>query len=100
MNGRILSITHEHFSQMNPSFQMQFDTWNREITSSSITAEDSDEEIRNLQARIREKRRQKLSGTAVSASPSVSTLTESTSDPQRWVRSLPLKVESMLCRWS
>ncbi|XP_042890277.1 run domain Beclin-1-interacting and cysteine-rich domain-containing protein-like isoform X2 [Penaeus japonicus] len=74
--------------------QMQFDTWNREITAGSITAEDSDEEIRNLQARIREKRRQKLSGTAVSASPSVSTLTESTSDPQRWVRSLPLKVES------
>lgn len=77
--------------------QMQFDAWTRDINTNPITAEDSDEEIRNLQARIREKRRQKLSGTAVSASPSTNTLTESTSDPQRWVRSQPLKVESMSC---
>lgn len=79
--------------------QMQFDAWTRDINTNPITAEDSDEEIRNLQARIREKRRQKLSGTAVSASPSTNTLTESTSDPQRWVRSQPLKVESMSCRF-
>lgn len=73
---------------------MQFDAWQQKISSSPGTADESDEEIRSLQARIREKRRQKLSGSAPSASTSTSTVTELTNDPQSWACNLPLKIES------
>lgn len=45
--------------------QMQFDAWHQKFCSNSGATEDSDEEIRNLQAQIDEKRRQKLSGAVV-----------------------------------
>lgn len=74
--------------------QMQFDTWQQKISSSPGTADESDEEIRSLQARIREKRQQKLSGSLTSASNSTNTVIESTSDPQSWACNSSLKIES------
>lgn len=40
---------------------MQFDAWHQKYSSNPGLAEESDEEIRCLQAQINEKRRQKLS---------------------------------------
>lgn len=53
---------------------MQFNAWQQKFCSNPGTTEDSDEEIRNLQAQINEKRRQKLSG-AVASSPPFTTET-------------------------
>ncbi|KAG7169257.1 run domain Beclin-1-interacting and cysteine-rich domain-containing protein-like [Homarus americanus] len=74
--------------------QMQFDSWQQNYCSSPGTADDSDEEIRNLQAQIREKRKQKLSGSVQSTSVSTTTVIESTSDPQTWACNSPVKLES------
>lgn len=48
---------------------MQFDAWHQKFCLNSGATEDSDEEIRSLQAQIDEKRRQKLSGAVVPTPP-------------------------------
>ncbi|XP_045609721.1 run domain Beclin-1-interacting and cysteine-rich domain-containing protein [Procambarus clarkii] len=74
--------------------QMQFDAWQQKYSSSPGTGDESDEEIRSLQARIREKRRQKISGSVLSATTSTNTVIESISDPQKWASKSSGKLES------
>ncbi|XP_045131398.1 run domain Beclin-1-interacting and cysteine-rich domain-containing protein-like isoform X2 [Portunus trituberculatus] len=73
--------------------QMQFNAWHQKFSSGPGAPEDSDEEIRNLQAQIQEKRRQKLSG--ATATPSMTT-TPILANPEdnRWFYGSPPKPES------
>ncbi|KAK4302457.1 hypothetical protein Pmani_025454 [Petrolisthes manimaculis] len=74
--------------------QMQFDTWHEKFLSSQGTGEDSDEEIRNLQARIREKRRQKLSSSILSGSTSSETVLHLHPQTSPWMSNSSSKLES------
>ncbi|KAK7080388.1 hypothetical protein SK128_014848 [Halocaridina rubra] len=74
--------------------QMQFNTWQGKTDVNCDAGEESDEEIRILEARIREKRRLKRTASvAVSNDLSVSK-SKSTSEPLLLIRSPSLKVES------
>ncbi|KAG0717952.1 Run domain Beclin-1-interacting and cysteine-rich domain-containing protein [Chionoecetes opilio] len=64
--------------------QMQFNAWHQKFSSSLGPAEESDEEIRHLQAQIQEKRRQKLSSGATSSMPFSPTPTLIVTDSSGW----------------
>ncbi|KAK8749524.1 hypothetical protein OTU49_015407 [Cherax quadricarinatus] len=74
--------------------QMQFDAWQQKYCSSPGTGDESDEEIRSLQARIKEKRRQKLSGSVLSAATSTNAVIEAISECQTWATKPSVKVDS------
>uniref|UniRef100_A0A0P4WUS2 Rubicon Homology domain-containing protein n=2 Tax=Scylla TaxID=6760 RepID=A0A0P4WUS2_SCYOL len=73
--------------------QMQFNAWHQKFSSSPGAAEDSDEEIRNLQAQIQEKRRQKLSGAAATSSMTTTPIL-ATPEANSWFCGSPPKPES------
>ena len=73
---------------------MQFNAWHQKFSSSPGIAEDSDEEIRNLQAQIQEKRRQKLSSSVVSSMPLTSTAALLTPEASIWACGSPPNPES------
>lgn len=72
---------------------MQFNAWHQKFSSSPGTAEDSDEEIRNLQAQIQEKRRQKLSDAAATSSMTAAPVL-ATPEANRWLYGSPPNPES------
>ncbi|XP_068218590.1 run domain Beclin-1-interacting and cysteine-rich domain-containing protein [Palaemon carinicauda] len=73
--------------------QMQFDVWQGKTETGPSVDEESDEEIRLLEARIQEKRRLKQASSTV---PNVKpgSVANSTVNPQQWARSQQLKGES------
>ena len=66
---------------------MQFDNWRGKAKPDPCAGDDSDEEIRILQARIREKKMLKQTAKSASIPPDAS-------NPQHWTPSLPVKAES------
>lgn len=64
---------------------MQFNAWHQKFSSSPGAAEDSDEEIRNLQAQIQEKRRRKLSSAVGSSMPFTTAAMLTTPEASAWV---------------
>lgn len=73
--------------------QMQFDVWQGKTDTNPCADEESDEEIRLLEARIQEKRRLKQAGSSISNVKCVNAA-DTTATPQQWVRSQILKAES------
>ena len=73
---------------------MQFNAWHQKFSSSPGAAEDSDEEIRNLQAQIQEKRRQKLTSAVASSIPCSTAPALTTPEASGWLYGSPPNPES------